>query len=219
MSNVFQIIFNSKFYCINDSFCFLGLGGGGTRDWWSVMASDHHQHTQVTSQLAVGTQQQQAPHPQLSSVNNNQSTQLLSQQPQQQTPSSLDHHPVSLASSGGGSQPQASCLPDQPQQQFCLRWNNFQSNIVSSFETLLNHEELVDVTLSAEGKCVRAHKVLLSACSPYFRELFQVRDNWLALEMNCLIENFCRTLFSISVTLDENSWSSLDLFTVVLCFW
>ncbi|RXG72424.1 Broad-complex core protein isoforms 1/2/3/4/5 [Armadillidium vulgare] len=59
------------------------------------------------------------------------------------------------------------------EQQFCLRWNNFQSNIVTSFEALLDREEFVDVTLTAEGKSLKAHRVLLSACSPYFRELFR----------------------------------------------
>jgi len=58
-------------------------------------------------------------------------------------------------------------------QQYCLRWNNFQSNIVTSFETLLKSGELVDVTLTAEGTNIRAHRVLLSACSDYFRNLFQ----------------------------------------------
>lgn len=60
------------------------------------------------------------------------------------------------------------------EQQFCLRWNNFQANIVSSFEALLDREEFVDVTLTAEGKSLKAHRVLLSACSPYFRDLFRV---------------------------------------------
>jgi hypothetical protein len=27
----------------------------------------------------------------------------------------------------------------------------------------------VDVTLSADGQFIRAHRVILSACSPYFR--------------------------------------------------
>ncbi|KAK2579647.1 hypothetical protein KPH14_011572 [Odynerus spinipes] len=34
-------------------------------------------------------------------------------------------------------------------------------------------EDLVDVTLSCEGKRIRAHKMLLSACSTYFRDLFK----------------------------------------------
>ncbi|CAL4063271.1 unnamed protein product, partial [Meganyctiphanes norvegica] len=59
------------------------------------------------------------------------------------------------------------------EQHFCLRWNNFQSNIASSFEALLDREELVDVTLTAEGESLKAHRILLSACSHYFRDLFR----------------------------------------------
>lgn len=54
-------------------------------------------------------------------------------------------------------------------QQFCLRWNNHQSNIVSVFEQLLQSESFVDVTLAVEGMMLKAHKVVLSACSPYFQ--------------------------------------------------
>ncbi|XP_063225303.1 zinc finger protein 131-like isoform X2 [Bacillus rossius redtenbacheri] len=58
------------------------------------------------------------------------------------------------------------------EQQFCLRWNNFQTNITSQFEALRNEELFVDVTLACEGQRLKAHKVVLSACSPYFKELF-----------------------------------------------
>lgn len=54
-------------------------------------------------------------------------------------------------------------------QQFCLRWNNHQSNIISVFEQLLQSESFVDVTLAVEGMTLKAHKVVLSACSPYFQ--------------------------------------------------
>lgn len=58
-------------------------------------------------------------------------------------------------------------------QQICLKWNSFQSNIVTSFENLWEEEGLVDVTLASDGQCLRAHKVILSACSPFFRKVFQ----------------------------------------------
>ena len=39
------------------------------------------------------------------------------------------------------------------------------------FDTLLENGTLVDCTLAAEGKYLNAHKVVLSACSPYFESL------------------------------------------------
>ncbi|XP_031629847.1 longitudinals lacking protein, isoforms F/I/K/T-like isoform X2 [Contarinia nasturtii] len=56
-------------------------------------------------------------------------------------------------------------------QQFCLRWNNHQSTLISVFDTLLENGTLVDCTLAAEGKFLKAHKVVLCACSPYFASL------------------------------------------------
>ncbi|KAK7788822.1 hypothetical protein R5R35_012821 [Gryllus longicercus] len=58
-------------------------------------------------------------------------------------------------------------------QQFSLRWNNYLSHITGAFDSLRSDEDLVDVTLSCEGKRIRAHKMLLSACSTYFRDLFK----------------------------------------------
>lgn len=56
---------------------------------------------------------------------------------------------------------------------YCLRWNNHQSNLLGVFSQLLRDESLVDVTLAcSEGTTIRAHKVVLSACSSYFQALF-----------------------------------------------
>lgn len=43
-----------------------------------------------------------------------------------------------------------------------------------SARELREQEEFVDVTLACEGQQVAAHKVVLSACSPYFRSLLKV---------------------------------------------
>ncbi|KAL1130650.1 hypothetical protein AAG570_011892 [Ranatra chinensis] len=59
-------------------------------------------------------------------------------------------------------------------EQFSLRWNNFQANVTSGFESLLEGEELVDVTLAVDGRLLRAHKLVLSICSPYFKEMFKI---------------------------------------------
>ncbi|XP_026680758.1 broad-complex core protein isoforms 1/2/3/4/5 isoform X2 [Diaphorina citri] len=58
-------------------------------------------------------------------------------------------------------------------QHFCLRWNNYQSSITSAFENLRDDEDFIDVTLACDGKSLKAHRVVLSACSPYFRELLK----------------------------------------------
>ncbi|XP_011636454.1 zinc finger and BTB domain-containing protein 44-like isoform X1 [Pogonomyrmex barbatus] len=58
-------------------------------------------------------------------------------------------------------------------EQFSLVWNSFPSNLSSGLYTLLTDEHLVDVTLAAEGQILRAHKLILSVCSTYFRELFK----------------------------------------------
>ena len=60
---------------------------------------------------------------------------------------------------------------NQMPQQYCLRWNNHQHNLLSVFEDLLNHEAFVDVTLACDGLQLKAHKMVLSACSPYFQSL------------------------------------------------
>lgn len=59
-------------------------------------------------------------------------------------------------------------------EQFSLRWNNFHSNLTTGFHDLLEAEDLVDVTLAAEGHFLHAHKIVLSVCSPYFKQLFKV---------------------------------------------
>lgn len=63
------------------------------------------------------------------------------------------------------------------EQHFCLRWNNYRTNITAEFETLREGEHFVDVTLACDGQQLKAHKVVLSACSPYFKELLQVSEN------------------------------------------
>lgn len=44
---------------------------------------------------------------------------------------------------------------DSQQQQYCLKWNSFGSNLATSFANLWNSESLADVTLYCEGKSKR----------------------------------------------------------------
>lgn len=59
------------------------------------------------------------------------------------------------------------------EQQYSLRWNDFHASILSSFRHLRDEEDFVDVTLACDGCSFTAHKVVLSACSPYFRRLLK----------------------------------------------
>ncbi|XP_055641936.1 protein tramtrack, beta isoform [Toxorhynchites rutilus septentrionalis] len=61
-------------------------------------------------------------------------------------------------------------------QQFCLRWHNHQASLLSSLPLLLDQSHLTDVTLIAEGRNIKAHRVVLSACSTFFSELFRTLD-------------------------------------------
>nr|CAD7447076.1 unnamed protein product [Timema bartmani] len=57
-------------------------------------------------------------------------------------------------------------------QQYCLRWKYHHNNLQVMFSQLLERESFCDVTLACEGKTLRAHKVVLSACSTYFDMIF-----------------------------------------------
>ncbi|XP_026475337.1 longitudinals lacking protein-like, partial [Ctenocephalides felis] len=62
-------------------------------------------------------------------------------------------------------------------EQFSLKWNNFHSNLTSGFHALLRGEDLVDVTFAVEGKFLQAHKLVLSVCSPYFKQMFKIHPD------------------------------------------
>ena len=56
---------------------------------------------------------------------------------------------------------------------FCLKWNDFQENIKTSFAELRGDKDLVDVTLACEDGQLEAHKVILSSGSPFFKRLLR----------------------------------------------
>jgi len=62
---------------------------------------------------------------------------------------------------------------------FCLRWNDFESNISTSFRELRDDSEFFDVTLCCDNgtDLVQAHKVILAACSPLFRKILAHQKN------------------------------------------
>ncbi|XP_044744084.1 zinc finger protein chinmo isoform X2 [Chrysoperla carnea] len=84
------------------------------------------------------------------------------------------------------------------QQQFCLKWNSFGSNLATSFSNLFKSESLADVTLFCEGVSFRAHKLILAACSKHLADLFEtaplfqnvlvILDGTSAANMSALLE-------------------------------
>jgi len=58
-------------------------------------------------------------------------------------------------------------------EKFCLRWNDFESNISSAFKELRDDKDFFDVTLACDDEQLQAHKVILSACSPFFRNVLR----------------------------------------------
>ena len=59
-------------------------------------------------------------------------------------------------------------------EKFCLKWNDFQDNLAISFQELRKDNEYSDVTLvSEEDQQIQAHKIILSACSPFFSSILK----------------------------------------------
>ncbi|XP_023015122.1 chronologically inappropriate morphogenesis isoform X2 [Leptinotarsa decemlineata] len=87
---------------------------------------------------------------------------------------------------------------DPQQQQFCLKWNSFGSNLATSFSNLYKSETLADVTLFCDGVSFKAHKLILAACSKHLADLFEtaplhqnllvILDNTSASNMSALLE-------------------------------
>ena len=59
-------------------------------------------------------------------------------------------------------------------QRFSLRWEGFRDSISALLDQLRDAGELLDVTLCCDGHQVRAHRLVLSMCSPYFRQVLKV---------------------------------------------
>ena len=61
------------------------------------------------------------------------------------------------------------------EEKFILKWDHFHSNASKSFSVLRNADYLHDVTLvSDDHNQIWAHKLVLSACSEYFKDICAV---------------------------------------------
>ena len=59
-------------------------------------------------------------------------------------------------------------------EKFCLKWNDFQVNMTNAFHDLRGESDFSDVTLVCEeDHKIDAHRVILSACSPFFKSVLK----------------------------------------------
>ena len=53
-----------------------------------------------------------------------------------------------------------------------LTWSEFQNSTTRTFKNLHGNENFSDVTLAfAGGKQLKAHRIILSSCSPFFKDI------------------------------------------------
>lgn len=69
-----------------------------------------------------------------------------------------------------------------------LRWSSYESTLLLSVCDMWDAGALTDVTLSAEGRTIKAHKVVLSSCSAYFKEVLKVIIPWYYCDKYLLID-------------------------------
>eukprot|EP00095_Tigriopus_kingsejongensis_P002786 maker-scaffold728_size105512-snap-gene-0.20 protein:Tk02786 transcript:maker-scaffold728_size105512-snap-gene-0.20-mRNA-1 annotation:"tpa_inf: btb poz and kelch domain-containing protein" len=68
--------------------------------------------------------------------------------------------------------PEIKSESDDTIEELLLKWDDHHRSFFESAEDLAHNEHLVDVTLSCGEHSFPAHKLVLSVCSPYFRNLF-----------------------------------------------
>ena len=64
------------------------------------------------------------------------------------------------------------------QEKLYLKWNDFHTNLSTSYNKLREDTEFSDVTLACEdSKIIEAHRIILSASSPVFKEILSSNKN------------------------------------------
>ena len=60
---------------------------------------------------------------------------------------------------------------------FCLRLNDFGTNIKTSWKEFQDEEYFYDVTLACDELQIKAHKIIISSCSPVFKNILKHNPN------------------------------------------
>ena len=59
------------------------------------------------------------------------------------------------------------------EEQYHLRWNDYHSSLTKCFRDLRDNDEMLDVNIISDGRTFKAHKLVLSACSPMFKTMLK----------------------------------------------
>ena len=63
-------------------------------------------------------------------------------------------------------------------EKFCLKWNDFQTNISASFQDLRKDQDFSDVTLTCDGDTrIEAHRVILAGSSKFFSRVLKQQQH------------------------------------------
>lgn len=81
---------------------------------------------------------------------------------------------TTTATKNTGKNSTSAAVEEEQDNLISLRWNDSESFILSQIRKLWTKMELTDVFLACEGKIFKAHKLILTLWSPYFRQLFDV---------------------------------------------
>lgn len=58
-----------------------------------------------------------------------------------------------------------------------MKWSEYHNHLSSRFQSLRSQEQFTDVTLYCEGKNLKAHQMVLAACSSYFQDVLQANPH------------------------------------------
>lgn len=59
-----------------------------------------------------------------------------------------------------------------------LEWKNQSAFLVQALSSLRQNDTLTDCTLAADGRHIKAHRLILCACSPYFKVNSKLKLNY-----------------------------------------
>jgi hypothetical protein len=68
-------------------------------------------------------------------------------------------------------------------EKFCLKWNDFETNISVAFRELREEKDFFDVTLACDDSQIQAHKVNHSNSFPFFLEGMEIVSKGLSHEI------------------------------------